>query len=124
MRRRYRECHVIAGLAVMLLSLLSTGANAAGEIQRNPFVRPPIEVLQEQNPAETDRQIQAWRPVLRAVLVAGGKSVADLGGVILKIGESTNGYRLLTVREGTATFSRDGERVVISLYEQEFRENQ
>lgn len=124
MRRRNSEGQFIAGPAVMMLSFLLTTANALSEIQRNPFARPPIEDLQSQNPVESNQDDQVWRPELRGVLVAGENSVADLGGVILKIGESTNGYRLLSVTEAIATFSRKGERVVISLYEQEFREQQ
>lgn len=122
MSPRYSDRNFAVGLSMMFLSLLSTSVIASGEIQRNPFARPPIEVLLEQNLPVIERQEPEWRPELRAVLVAGEKSVVDLGGVILQVGESTSGYRLVAVGEGTATFSRDGERVVISLYEQEFRE--
>ena len=55
---------------------------------------------------------------LRGVLVAGTKSVVDFGGVILQIGESTDGYLLLAVEEGKATFRKSGKVIVFTLYEQ------
>ncbi len=47
--------------------------------------------------------------------MAGEHSFANLGGVVLKLGEETHGYRLLEVREWTAVFSVDGERVVLAV---------
>ena len=124
MDHRRRERFLAAGSIVVFLSLSSASVAASGEIRRNPFVRPPTEVLLEERPAVADRQRQEWRPELRAVLVAGKKSVADFGGVILKVGEITNGYRLLSVHEDAATFSRDGEKIVFSLFEQELSDQQ
>ncbi len=48
-------------------------------------------------------------------MVAGERSLANLGGVVLKLGEDTHGYRLLEVREWMAVFSKDGERVVLAV---------
>ncbi len=57
----------------------------------------------------------SWSPWLKATLVAGERSLANLGGVVLKLGEDTHGYRLLEVREWMAVFSKDGERVVLAV---------
>ncbi len=56
-----------------------------------------------------------WSPWLKATLVAGENSFANLGGTVLKLGEETHGYRLLEVREWTAVFSKDGERVRLAV---------
>jgi hypothetical protein len=89
------------------------------ELLRNPFTRPATAELVANAVSVNDVLTMGGNTELRAVLVAGSKSIVDFGGVILKIGESTNGYRLLKVGEGTATFNRKGEKIVFSLYEPE-----
>ena len=107
----------IVGLAVVT-SLVAFYARAAEpDLQRNPFDRPEETLLVSSSaPANRNLTVES-RPLLRAVLAAGPNSVVNLGGVILQVGESANGYRLLSVEEGGATFSRDGEKVVLSLFE-------
>ena len=53
--------------------------------------------------------------VVKATLVAGSQSMANLGGVILQIGEETHGYRLIEVREREAVFERGETSVVLTL---------
>jgi hypothetical protein len=87
------------------------------ELLRNPFARPAKAELVANAVGVNDILTMGGNTELRAVLVAGPKSIVDFGGVILQIGESSNGYRLLKVGEGTATFNRKGEKIVFSLYE-------
>jgi hypothetical protein len=116
--------HAILGVAVATMLVASYARAAEPELQRNPFDRPAADLLIN-NATPTDKgSTTESGPVLRAVLAAGSKSVVDFGGVILQIGESANGYRLLSVEEGGATFSRDGERILLSLYKQEQAEDQ
>jgi len=116
--------HAILGVAAATMLVASYARAAEPELQRNPFDRPAADLLIN-NATPTDRgSTTESGPVLRAVLAAGSKSVVDFGGVILQIGESANGYRLLSVEEGGATFSRDGERILLSLYKQEQAEDQ
>ena len=101
-------------------TLTSTTAEAAEpqvELLRNPFARPAITELLADAVRVKDVLKSGGDIELRAVLVAGPRSIVDFGGVILQIGDSTNGYRLLEVGEGTATFNRKGEKIVFSLYE-------
>lgn len=113
---------ICCAAAAMSLLVWSATVNSADEIRRNPFTRPPPNVVATQEVAAPMRITEEWRAELRAVLVAGRKSSADLGGLILGLGESAHGYRLLSVGEGTATFSREGEKVVLSLYERQISE--
>jgi len=89
------------------------------ELLRNPFARPAVAELVADAVGMNEIPAVEANTELRAVLVAGPKSIVDFGGVILQIGDSTNGYRLLEVGEGTATFNRKGEKIVFSLYEPE-----
>jgi hypothetical protein len=116
--------HAILGVAAATMLGASYARATEPELQRNPFDRPAADLLIN-NAAPTNRgSTTESGPVLRAVLAAGSKSVVNFGGVILQIGESANGYRLLSVEEGGATFSRDGEKILLSLYEQEQAEDQ
>ncbi len=110
-------------LVVAAMSTFATATAQAAEPQvellRNPFARPAPAELVASAVNVNDVLTMGGNTQLRAVLVAGPKSIVNLGGVILQIGESTNGYRLLEVGEGTATFNRKGEKIVFSLYEPE-----
>ncbi|MDH3274229.1 MAG: hypothetical protein OEM99_06765 [Gammaproteobacteria bacterium] len=110
--------------AMLVVTAMSTFTSATAEatepqveLLRNPFARPAITELFAAAASVNDVLTRGDNTELRAVLVAGPKSIVDFGGVILQIGESSNGYRLLDVGEGTATFNRKGEKVVFSLYE-------
>ena len=121
MTRLWHQAPVAFALAAFLpLFLLNVESHA--DLKRNPFDRPATEASADSASTAAERREPEWSPELRAVLSAGPKSVVDLGGVVLSIGESTNGYRLLAVGSGTATFSQRGKKVVISLYEQETEE--
>jgi len=113
--------HTILGVAAatMFFAAFARAGEPAVELQRNPFDRPEAGLLINNVATKSRGSLSESGPFLRAVLAAGSKSVVDFGGVILQIGQSANGYRLLSVEEGGATFSRDGEKVLLSLYEQE-----
>ena len=86
-------------------------------LQRNPFERPAVELLKADASAINDSRRERQEPMLRGVLVAGDRSVVDFGGVILQIGESSDGYRLLSVGDGEAVFRKNGRKVSFSLRE-------
>lgn len=107
-----------AGAMLILVSTFARATEPQVELRRNPFERPAVKGFTT-NAAILNNDLTAGGdPGLRAVLVAGKKSVVDLGGVILQIGESTDGYLLLAVDEYRAIFSRNGKKIVFSLYEQ------
>jgi len=114
------------GLSAAMM-IYASGAHATEptvELQRNPFDRPE-EILVTNNSAPSiGTPANESGPLLQAVLAAGRSSVVNLSGIILRIGESADGYRLLSVEEDSATFSRDGEKVVLSLFEQDQAEDQ
>lgn len=114
-------CGKTALLANAILLLASANAGAAEprvELRRNPFERPVVEVSISNPATASPKPTESGGPGLRAVLVAGSKSVVDFGGTILKVGESTNGYTLLAVGDGRAVFRSNGRKVEFSLYEQ------
>jgi len=59
--------------------------------------------------------VPAWHPTLRALLIDGPNSLANVGGVLIGIGKSIDGYKLIEVREREARFTRKGRVVVLRL---------
>jgi hypothetical protein len=60
-------------------------------------------------------QVPVLTTELRAVMLGGARPLVNLGGTILGIGDSDDGFRLVEVRERSAVFVRDGNRVELPL---------
>ena len=105
-----RDAFVLAGVAIAFSAAAETST-----LRFNPFAVPDLASLEAgsaaASPASTDSA--PWKPVLRATLLASEDSLVDLGGVLLSVGESHRGWRLLEVGEFEATFERQRERVTL-----------
>ncbi len=110
-----------AAALLALLLLASAAASASGapgdvELRWNPFVRPDLEPEDDGGGAAASAH---WRPVLRATLVSGRRSLANLGGVVLGLGDEAHGYRLTEVRAWEAVFEKGGATVVLPVEREE-----
>lgn len=105
--------------AVALLALSGTGWAADEEslvLRFDPFERPDLDALaRAADSYQGQSSSDSWQPVLNATLDSGDESFASLGGVVLRIGEETHGYRLLEVRLWEAVFERNGANVTLSV---------
>jgi hypothetical protein len=98
------------GIAAVLAALAGAtlqGFAAASDLP-NPFVRPGgvRNATAPAAPLELE---------LRATLVAGRRSSANIGGTILRLGQELGGYRLTAVHEGTAVLVRAGIPYVLEI---------
>ena len=102
--------------ALCLCLLLPAWATAAEPeplvLRHDPFVRPGSAAAVPTTTAGTDA---AWRPQLRAVVVAGPKSSALVDGQVLELGDELDGYRLIQVLPDKAIFRKKGRRVELSV---------
>lgn len=103
----------------LVLPTVSGAEESQVELQRNPFARPAVEELIVNARSANEGMAAERDPGLRAVLVAGSKSVVNIGGVILQVGECKDSFCLLSVEEGQARISRNDKEIVLSLYEQD-----
>lgn len=93
---------------------LATGAMA--QPLRDPFARPatpaivPAEAATE--PAQPELVLQ-----LRAVMVGPGRSLANINGQILAVGEWFGDYQLIKVDERAVMLARRGVKSVLALDE-------
>lgn len=90
------------------------------ELRANPFSRPAYTVDLEVAPslAPFPARIELE---LRATMtsVSGDAALANINGQILTTGQEYNGYRVLEISEGRAVLRRDGERLVLNIYEKQ-----
>lgn len=112
--RLHRVLHLSAGL-VCLTGLAPAQADG---LKHDPFTRPmltgPAAPLSA-NSANAAMPEPVWKPELRAIMLAGPKSIVNVGGMLVGIGEQINGYRLLEVHEETAVFVNNKKRVTLTL---------
>ena len=114
MRRAGMVTLAVGGLAGAIVA----HANEAPTLRFDPF-RPPPASDERVDPRAGARGGDRFEPWLRSVVVAGEKSLANLGGEILAVGESTRGYRLVAVRRFEADFVKDGKRLTLSVEREE-----
>ena len=111
---------VIAGLLAGLLTASMTAAAEAPDTRRlkhDPFDWSALTQAIEKKDSAAAAPVAAppRPPRLRALMQAPSGARVDLEGVILTVGESAGGYRLIEVREQSAVFSRNGATVEIEL---------
>ncbi len=108
---------LFAGL-VMGPDVLAANAESRIRLRFDPFAQPGAQTAGPGRPGPAGAQ-RAWSPELRSTLVSGERSLVNLGGTILELGEEAHGYRLLEVREDQAVFERAGSEIVLKLMGEE-----
>lgn len=97
-------------------SVCGADGDGAHKLRNDPFDQHRTSTHRpDLRPEQTAATPQAWRPELRAVLVAGDRSMADVGGIIVKLGGEVDGFRLLEVRDRKAVFLKNGTRLTLSI---------
>ncbi|MBT8143244.1 MAG: hypothetical protein KJO55_01000 [Gammaproteobacteria bacterium] len=110
----------VAGLALPLVA----SAVEAPSLQGNPFNQPEwlSTARTAAGPAITGSARR--RLDLRATLVAGKNSAANVGGKIVMLGEEIAGYSLIEVGEGIARFRYGDETISVSVAESKESESE
>lgn len=115
--RLRRVLYLSAGLAC----LPGLAPAQADGLKHDPFARPVLAPRPAPAAPVPGDSVKApvpepvWKPELRAVMVAGPKSIVNVAGVLVRIGEQIDGYRLVEVHEETAVFVNNKKRVTLSL---------
>jgi hypothetical protein len=100
--------------SVMILALAAMATQAGAQMRRDPFARPAGAVAA---PAADSAAapVPVAPPRLRAVMFEPGKSLVNIDGRILAVGDSFDDYRIAAIGERSATLLRRGLRSVIVL---------
>jgi hypothetical protein len=94
----------------LLLAALHAGAGA--QVRRDPFAQPAAATHES---VAAPVAPPAPPPRLRAVMYEPGKSLVNIDGHILALGDSVDDYRVTAIGERSATLTRRGVRSVIVL---------
>ncbi len=96
--------------SVIACCLLLAVPAAARDIalKTNPFLR-PVDLDKRQVTTEQDDGQVVAEMELRATMVAGQRSQANIGGLVIGLGEEVNGYQLIEVHPLHVVLDRDGE---------------
>ena len=103
-------CTASAAVALTMVALTVVAQDRSPTPRFDPFDRSSL----QGGPMTRSRGV-GWTPWLKATLVAGERSMANLGGVLLRVGQETHGYHLVEVREWEAVFAKEGETVVLAV---------
>ncbi len=109
---------LVAVLALASLAAAPLRAQSPPELRFDPFRPPPPAAIAPDDSPPDRRPAIRFEPVLRSTVVAGERSLANLGGRILALGEEFGGYRLVAVRAFDATFVKDGREVLLEVKKQ------
>ena len=108
---------------LLFLALLAGEALAQAPIlKHDPFARPALGSFRPEGAAVARPRAVAPPPEdpkrilnLHAVMMAGPSSIANVNGVMVRVGESLHGYRLLEVHDRSAVFEKDNVRVTVDM---------
>lgn len=99
-------------LSAGLVCLSGLAPAQADGLKHDPFTL-PVPAPRPEPGAPLPESV--WKPELRAIMVAGPKSIVNVAGTLVRIGEQINGYRLVEVHEETAVFVNNKKRVTLWL---------
>jgi hypothetical protein len=107
----------IAISTFVLISLfLCTPVKSAQILQNDPFKQPAlVQNLESNKNQEKQRTRETWLPELRATMRAGVRSMANINGHIVIVGELIDGFKLVEVTERDAFFIKDGFKYHVSM---------
>ena len=83
-------------------------------LKTNPFLRPLVQDKRETPADNNDGQVVAEME-LRATMMAGQRSQANIGGKVIGLGEEINGYQLIEVHPLHIVLDRDGKSKEIKI---------
>lgn len=93
----------------------------ARTLQHDPFARPAFSALPTSGtdgaPARQAQAVRDGNPKLKlhAVLLAGPDSMANVDGVLVRVGESVQGYRLVSVHDRSAVFEKNNAKFTLEI---------
>jgi hypothetical protein len=120
----------LPGAALLAAALCApcapSGAAQQQQRLRDPFERPaaPVQASRVAAAVAADVATAAdaappWKPELRAILYDQARSLVNISGIVLAIGESVHGYRLARVDERGATLVKGGTSIRLTLDKKE-----
>ena len=111
-----RATLLVIAASFFTVAAASAQTAPAGRFKRDPYDWTALQqAVQKKEPEAAKAAPPARVPRLRAVMRGPSGDQVNLDGVILSIGESAEGYRLVEVREFSALFARKGGAIELEV---------
>jgi hypothetical protein len=105
-------------VAFVRAEIVEDSADSA-TVLHDPFQKPAF-MLPSVKPIKSDQTDKSpWIPHLIMTLRAGGNSMANVGGQLIRLGEEINGYKLIEVYERSVVFVNQGKITRLTLDEED-----
>lgn len=111
-----RQILIICLSIVFTICSLSQGhaAGVAATLKTNPFSNPYLSEMNASKAHSRD-DFSTVALELRGTMVAGGNSQANIGGVIIAVGEDVEGYKLVAIKQRSVILDKNGVTKTLSL---------
>ena len=111
---RIRSISSLAGLSIVCLG--GQAQELPEALTKNPFSRPSfmVELQDAPTPVFTVEPVELE---LIATLVSNGRSLANIDGEVLGLGDTYEGHRVTWIGEGRVVLVKDGEQTTLNLHE-------
>jgi hypothetical protein len=113
--RRVRRTSALLFAGAAGLALSCQAAAQAGILHRNPFAHALPGVSQPAAGTANPSAAAAIPLELRGTMLAGSDSLANIGGLILGIGQEVEGYRIVSIHERWVVIEKNGEQRTLSV---------
>jgi hypothetical protein len=116
MHTRPRNTLARVAWAAILAGAGAPAAAADAPARHDPFARPNLSPdAAVVAPSAHSAPAAEWRPQLRAIVLAGERSMVKVGAVVVQLGDEVDGDRLVKVAEGKAVFAKGRRRVELTM---------
>ena len=109
--------------ALLLLTAPGAAQDPDPALATNPFDRPAF-VVTLGDVASPGPMALPVRLELRTTMVGEDAALANIDGEILSAGDTVDGYRVASIREGRVILTKDGERIVLDVYATQLGEDE
>ena len=102
----------------MAFGATASAQDSPPQLRINPFTRPAYTLTLDAVARPVAQQVPIALE-LRATMVGPDSAYANINGRILSAGQGLEGYRVLWINEGRAMLVKDGERLLLNVYERQ-----
>jgi len=104
-------------LVISIAHVKAEEAVDAENILYDPFQKPILIQSSLKNKSNVKSSTPSWKPHLIMTLRAGKNSMANVGGEIIRLGDSIAGYKLIQIDERAVVFMNQGKTTRLTLDE-------
>ena len=101
---------------VLLSSAICSADQQTRLLKKNPFIKPTnlVDLPVSNNDRQEGTEAEL---VLRATLTSINRSIANVNGNMLSVGDKIEGYELIKIQVGAATLVRGGKKLTLQVNE-------